>query len=202
MEGHTPEEYDRFRVGARWQKVIDNLRGLVDARRVAGRRCPLIVVRGIALEGLEGQRRAHAAYYREMGADQVMWVPAANWSGSLRAPQGSVRTPPLPARTQRCTFPRLQLGIDWNGMAVPCCVDFSGKNALGNVDTTPLRELWNGAEIAALRRSLATRDRHQIEATTGCAGCSYLSQPALPLRKKAQLVRMLIGEFRSRFLDS
>jgi len=201
MEGHTPEEYDRLRVGARWERVISNLRGLVDARRAAGRRCPLIVVRGIALEGLAGQRRAHAAFYREMGADQVMSVPPANWSGSLRAPQESVSIPAPPPRTQRCSFPRLQLGIDWNGMAVPCCVDFNGKNALGNVDTTPLRELWNGAELAALRRSLATCNRDQIEATTGCTGCSYLSQPALPLRKTAQLVRMAIGEVRSRFSD-
>ena len=201
MEGHTPEEYNRLRVGARWEGVIDNLRGLVAAKRAAQRRCPLIVVRGIALEGLEGQQRAHAAFYRELGADQVMWVPATNWSGSLQAPQQSVRTPAPAPQTQRCNFPRLQLGIDWDGTAVPCCADFNGKNALGNFDVTSLRDLWTGAELATLRRSLATCSRDHIEATTGCAGCSYLSRSALPLHKQVQLVRLAIGEFRSRFSD-
>ena len=201
MEGGTPEEYDRLRVGARWERVASNLRGLVAARSAAGRRCPLLVVRGIALEGHAEQRRAHAALYRQMGVDQVMWVPPTNWSGSLRAPQGSVRIPAPSPRTQQCHFPRLQLGVDWDGTAVPCCVDFNAKNPLGNVDQTPLREIWNGAALASLRRSLATRDREHIEATTGCAGCSQLSRPALPLDKKLQLVRMAFGELRARLSD-
>jgi len=201
LEGHTPEEYTRLRVGSRWDGVMDNLRGLVAAKRAAGRRCPVIVARGIALESLAGQRRAHADYYRAMGVDQVMWMPAANWSGSLRGPQGSVPASVPPERTQRCTFPSLQLGIDWDGTAVPCCADFNAKNALGNVDVTSLRDLWNGAELAGLRRSLATCSRDHIDATTGCAGCSSLSQPALSLEKKLQLVQMAIGEFGAQFAD-
>ena len=201
MEGGTPDEYERLRVGARWERVATNLRELVEARRVQGRRCPLIVVRGIALEGQAQQRRAHDALYRDMGVDQVMWVPSTNWSGSLRAPQGSVRSAAPPPHTQLCSFPRLQLGIDWDGTAVPCCVDFNAKNPLGNVDVTPLREIWSGAVLASLRKSLATCDREHIGATTGCAGCSQLSQPALPLDKKLQLVRMALGEFRARLAD-
>lgn len=201
MEGYTPDEYSRLRVGARWEKVIGNLRGLVAAKRAAGRRCPLIIVRGIALDALASQRRDHAAFYRDLGVDQVMWMPAANWSGSLRGPQESVPFVTPPARTQRCNFPGLQLGIDWDGTAVPCCADFNGKNALGNVDDTPLREIWNGHQLAALRRSLATCSRDHIDATTGCAGCSALSEPALPLRKKLQLVRMAVGEFGAQFSD-
>jgi len=201
MEGATAAEYDRLRVGASWQEVTDNVRGLLAARRAAGRQRPHVVVRGIALEGQAEQRRAHAALYRGMGVDQVMWVPATNWSGSLRAPQGSVRVPPPPARTQLCTFPRLQLGIDWDGTAVPCCVDFNAKNVLGNVDQTPLREIWAGPAITALRRTLATRDLTRIAAGTGCAGCSQLSRPALPLDKKLQLARMALSEFRVRLAD-
>ena len=202
MEGGTPEEYDRLRVGARWERVASNLRGLVAAKRERGRQRPLIVVRGIALEGQAAQRRAHAALYGDIGVDQVMWMPATNWSGSLRAPQDSVCIPPPPPRTQRCGFPSLQLGIDWDGTAVPCCVDFNAKNPLGNVDVTPLRDIWNGPALVSLRRSLATRDRDRINASTGCAGCSQLTQPALPLGKKLQLARMALGEFRARLSHS
>ncbi len=201
MEGATPEEYNRLRVGARWEQVAANLRELVAAKRAAGRRCPFIVVRGIALEGHAEQRRAHADLYRDMGVDQVVWVQATNWSGSLRAPQASVRIPAPAARTQLCSFPRLQLGIDWDGTAVPCCVDFNAKNALGNVDATPLRDLWTGAALASLRDSLASCDRDRIAASTGCAGCSHLTHSALPLGKKLQLVRMALGEFRARLSD-
>ncbi len=201
MEGGTPEEYNRVRVGARWENVAANLRGLVAARREAGRRAPFIIVRGIELEGQAGQRQAHAALYHEMGVDQVMWVPATNWSGSLRAPQESVRVPPPPPHTQPCRFPRLQLGIDWDGTVVPCCVDFNAKNNLGNVDVTPLREIWAGKTLTALRAALATRDHGHIAATTGCAGCSHLAQPALPPDKRLQAVRMALGQFQARLAD-
>lgn len=199
MEGDTAAEYERLRVGARWDRVSNNVRAMLDARRELGRRNPRLIVRGIALEGTA--REAHARLYEALGVDQVMYVPPTNWSGSLRAPQGSVRIAPPPVRTELCGFPWLQLGIDWDGTVVPCCVDFNAKNRLGNVDETPLRAIWRGATLAALRRTLRTRDRARICAGTGCAGCSQLGQPALPLDKKAQLVRMALGELAGRFAD-
>jgi iron-sulfur cluster protein len=80
-------------------------------------------------------------------------------------------------------------------------VDFNAKNRLGNVDDTPLRAIWNGEVLASLRRNLRTRDRARIETTTGCAGCSQLTTPALPVGKKVQLVRMALGEFCARLAD-
>ena len=201
MEGATPADYDRLRVGAHWERVASNVRALVAARRAAGRRCPLIAVRGIALEGQALHRRAHAALYRDLGVDQVMWVPARNWSGSLRAPQGSVRIPSPPPRTQGCTFPRFVLAVDWDGTVLPCCEDFNAKNALGNVDETPLREVWTGANVVALRDALATRERDHIEACTGCAGCSHLSQPEAGWDYKLQLARFMFGQFWARYGD-
>jgi len=202
MDGSSPEEYERLRAGASWERVSHNLRGLVEARRVLGRRCPLIVVRGIALAGHGAEeRRAHEALYRDLGVDQVMWVPPRNWSGSLTAAQGSIRLPPPPPRTQRCDFPRAALAIDWDGTVLPCCEDFNAKNPLGDVNVTPLREIWGGAPIESLRRALATCDREHINATTGCAGCGNLSQPLMPLRYRLQLVRMIAGEFRARLTD-
>ncbi|MGH7786764.1 MAG: SPASM domain-containing protein, partial [Candidatus Binatia bacterium] len=88
-----------------------------------------------------------------------------------------------------------------DGTVVPCCVDFNAKNGLGNVDQTPLRAIWTGARLTALRAALASRDRAHIDAQTGCAGCSQLSQSGLPLGKQAQLVRMALGEFAARVAD-
>ncbi|MFT3769677.1 MAG: radical SAM protein [Minicystis sp.] len=199
MEGDTVAEYERLRVGARWDRVSRNLRAMLDARRELGRRNPRMIVRGIALQGTS--RAPHSRLYESLGVDQVMYVPATNWSGSLRAPQDSVRVTPPPARTELCTFPWLQLGIDWDGTVVPCCVDFNAKNRLGNIDESPIRDIWHGEALSALRRALRTRDRQTICAQTGCAGCSQLGQPALPLDKKAQLVRMALGELAGRFAD-
>lgn len=201
MEGATPAEYDRLRVGAQWEQVAANVRGLVAARGAAGSARPRIIVRGIALPAHAAQRSAHAALYRGLGVDQVMWMPPTDWSGSLQAPQGSIPRAATPPHTRPCDFPRLQLGVDWDGTAVPCCVDFNAKNRLGNVDQTSLQTLWNGPELAALRAALATRDRARIDAATGCAGCSQLRQPALPAGKQLQLVRMALGEFRARLAD-
>jgi len=199
MEGDTPQDYERLRVGARWGRVTANLRALLDARREARQRVPRVIVRGIALEATD--RAPHERLYETLGVDQVMYVPPTNWSGSLLAPQQSVRVRAPGERTEACTFPRLQLGVDWDGEVVPCCVDFNAKNSLGNVDQTPLRAIWGGHRLRALRRALDTRDRARIGESTGCAGCSQLGQPAIPAGKRLQLVQMALGELGARLAD-
>jgi radical SAM protein with 4Fe4S-binding SPASM domain len=200
IEGATPEEFERLRVGASWDTVTANLRRLVELRRGRGRRAPLVVVRGIALRGMEGARAAHAARFRAMGADLVLWVPAHDWSGSLVSRKDTV-PPAASAVTHLCEYPWLLVGIDWDGTVVPCCVDFNAKNVIGNIDATPLRELWHGGTMTSLRKALRSRDPRRIEETTGCAGCSMLAAPTLSRGTKAQLVRQAMMELRARVAD-
>ena len=51
-----------------------------------------------------------------------------------------------------------KLSIHADGDVVLCCNDFSGAVTLGNVNDTPIAELWRHPKIEAYRTRLARKD--------------------------------------------
>jgi radical SAM protein with 4Fe4S-binding SPASM domain len=51
-----------------------------------------------------------------------------------------------------CPFPWQYLVVQWDGTVVPCCRDYNGVNAVGNVREQSLRDIWNGERYADFRR--------------------------------------------------
>jgi len=45
-----------------------------------------------------------------------------------------------------------EIVVKWDGKVVPCCVDMGNELALGGIDDSTLRELWNGEQMQNLRR--------------------------------------------------
>ena len=43
------------------------------------------------------------------------------------------------------------LQVNANGVVVPCCIDWSAKNNLGNIDKMSLSEIWNSENLRSLR---------------------------------------------------
>lgn len=75
----------------------------------------------------------------------------------------------------RCHIPWQQMVIDASGTVNPCCYWSAYGNlnpACGNLNETPLLEIWNGPVYQNLRRNMARGDL----AAAGCAGCLALRQ--------------------------
>jgi hypothetical protein len=65
----------------------------------------------------------------------------------------------VPARVGYCNGAAQQTGILYDGTVVPCCKDYEGRIPLGNVRTTPLREILQGPTACGLRQGF---DRWQV----------------------------------------
>ncbi|MEW6202880.1 MAG: SPASM domain-containing protein, partial [bacterium] len=201
MDGASVADYERLHAGANADVVTKNLLNFLKIRKELRRKRPFVIVRGLSILGLEGQRDAHSKHFRKLGADQVVWLQVNNWSGSLGSPERTLNLPAAKPKTHQCLYPWLMLCVDWDGIVLPCCEDFNAKNKIGHLNETPLKELWTGKTISALRQSLLTRNRNHICSTTGCADCILLRRPSHPLNSKLQLMRTAFGEFWVRFVD-
>jgi radical SAM protein with 4Fe4S-binding SPASM domain len=105
----------------------------------------------------------------------------------------------------RCHIPWQQMVIDADGTVNPCCYWSAYGNlnpACGNLNETPLLEIWNGPAYQNLRQNMARGDL----AAAGCADCLTLRQgnvmglqfdpdadreapPASPYARNLQIVR-------------
>jgi len=72
-----------------------------------------------------------------------------------------------------CPFPFYTVAIHANGDVSPCCVDWEKKVAVGNVFETPLKEIWNGAELKSLQVAHLSGKKTSVQ---GCKNCEYFQR--------------------------
>lgn len=155
VDGFEKQTYEQVRVGATFEKTLDNIFGLLRLRREANLHKPYVVIEKIMFKNLNGP--AHPAEvaaltrrFHEAGADEVIEKEEYIWAEES-APELS-----QPPCQMECTFPWYAMVICWDGTVTPCPQDFHAKMKLGNVATQSLREIWNGPAYQDLRRRLAS----------------------------------------------
>ena len=71
-------------------------------------------------------------------------------------------------------FKGLQVCAD--GVVVPCCVDWNRVNLLGNINATPLKQLWLGHLMKDLQNEHLRGNKDKIAPCRGCTMNDYGDQ--------------------------
>jgi len=169
VDGFEKQAYEKVRVGATFEKTLDNIFGLLRLRREAGVRKPYVVIekilfRNSAIPSDPAKVAELTRRFEEAGADEVIekaeYVWAEETAPELDQPPGKMV----------CTFPWYAMVICWDGTVTPCPQDFHAKMALGNVTTQTIREVWNGPAYRDLRHRLTS----DLGSLTLCHKCDRL----------------------------
>ncbi len=172
MEGFTPSIYERYRVGARFEKVVQNIRCLHRLRDDRGRGIPQIRIQSVLVPELKESFPQFVEFWKPW-ADEVAYLDARQ-EGPSDNHRGKVGNWACPFLWQRMT-------ILWDGTALPCLMhgvsDF-GLLALGKVPQRTLKQMWKSSQEARYRELHQQGRSHELEA---CDRCSYR---ALELEKR------------------
>lgn len=196
IDAAKPETYRKVRRGGRLEVVHANLRGLLDWRRRAGTRFPLVGVNFVMLNDNEGELVPFIEQAAEIGVDFVNCVSYAtyDWGFENRRSPASYLTELDAARRRlddlrlRCrSLPSGDLGwtdssqpfdcrFFWGGSVrvtfegeatLGCCTPFKETYTYGNLLKTPFSEIWNGEEIQR-NRTLARRGEPPQPSCSAC----------------------------------
>ncbi|TAJ24520.1 MAG: radical SAM protein [Nitrospirae bacterium] len=164
FEGITKEAYEGYRPGAKYDKVIENVRRLKTIRDQRGLGYPQIRMQTVMLPELQEAFGQYTDFWKPW-VDEVAYIDARR-----EGPQDDHRG--LRA-DWACPFLWQRMTILWDGTLLPCLMhgvtDFS-LLALGNVKETSIKSLWQ-SERAARYRTLHREGRaHELEA---CDRCSF-----------------------------
>ena len=77
-------------------------------------------------------------------ADKIHITDLHNWGGTLNQ-ESDVNFP--------CYRPWLTFTVLWDGRVSLCCADFDGREMLGDLRTSTIREVWNNDAYRAARRA-------------------------------------------------
>lgn len=199
-DGASRERYRLYRVGGDFDRVLANIRTLLDAKRRLRSDRPRILWKFLLHKNNLADVPTAKKLAVELGIPilfRTLIVPAADqrtWTPPPERPPRSARRPRPPAAEnpaeprvpgQQCLQIWSTPVIHPDGTVLPCCVVKNREYALGNVREAPLRELWNRPLIVAMRRYLRTGrwSRRKLP----CYGCPH--DPHSPAPAAAETAR-------------
>ncbi len=171
----SPETYPVYHVGGNFQKVVENLKLLVERKRELGSSTELVWLfhvfshneheiekarkmakeLGVRLEikrmrpdmGKEIFETAEEAIHRD-----GHWLPKNPEYNMFDMEKKRPRKP------FSCDLLWTETVINWDGAVLPCCSVYSEKYAFGNILERPFKEIWNGEMYMAARKEVLSKE--------------------------------------------
>jgi Predicted Fe-S oxidoreductases len=165
FEGYTKDVYERNRVGASFDTVVENVRNFSRLRKKLNSSKPAIRLQTVAISTDESYLRLYREFWDKY-ADEITCIDmrdeTADYSG-------------LSVGDWECPYPWLRLCITWDGTVLTCpfmnrSADKYAWKGFGNAGTVSLESIWTSDAMNNIRDSHRQGASGKIEP---CKCCSY-----------------------------
>jgi radical SAM protein with 4Fe4S-binding SPASM domain len=186
IDGDSAEINNLVRRNADFDRVVENVKALVQHRVEAGVTKPAIYVSTTQFV----QPDIHAASPYEASVPEFIRAAFAEVQEEIAGykPTFAMRWPHMEVNDQiydvymdphdedtghDCDHVMSTLTVRWNGDVVPCCYDLTSRLVLGNVCEQKLEEIWEGENYRSLREEIQNRQFNPL-----CGNCNVVRQNA------------------------
>ena len=158
FEGTTPEFYEKSRVGAKFENVVNNIKNFIQLRNEMGTGKPLVRVQTVALPELVLKLNEYKEFWEKI-ADEVSFIDYRNYAKN----QGSLVSDWI------CPFLWQRMLITWDGVISFCQLDYYNFLNLGNINKgDSIRDAWKGKAMERAREFHKTGKAHEIKLCNTC----------------------------------
>ena len=200
LDGVTQEVYETYRIGGRLDRVLDNIRLLVQKKRELGYTTPHLEWQFIVMRQNEHQIGEARELAGELAVDSVVFKKVDFPHGMDDPRQAEKWLPrdhpeylreepffkPYQEDGQRCWRLWRSAVVNWDGGFAPCCYLTDKSEDFGDVSVSPIKEIWNNENYATARALF--KEGFTPEKWVGCASCSvYLGSRAARRRGPVEL---------------
>jgi radical SAM protein with 4Fe4S-binding SPASM domain len=148
IDGFTKEIYEKIRVGADYDVVINNLHTLI---RIRGKlKKPFIRLQYTESDINRHETSSFYQYWKNK-VDEITISYCQDFGSPDKNDADSV-----PTYTFSCKQPFQRLVVMADGTVTVCATDIMGSISIGNINDTSLKDLWNCKKISELREQHKT----------------------------------------------
>jgi radical SAM protein with 4Fe4S-binding SPASM domain len=170
VDGATKESYEHYRVGGQFETIKENIRYLVEARKRLNSKTPEINIQFINFDFNKKELNLMKELVKELGADNLyVKRPFMFWGSddkekdrnfmpkeeddnvSLYQSDESGDISWIGTPKKMCELLWSSAVVLADGSITPCCFDYDGKVAFGNVRETSFRRIWNNNKYRRFR---------------------------------------------------
>jgi radical SAM protein with 4Fe4S-binding SPASM domain len=182
FDGTDKETFEQVRLGANYEKCLDNLLGFLELKKETGAKNPFTVLQVIQMKQTEPGLQAFVDRFSKMNVDLLKVKSFDTWAGQIED-----KTEPMKPSTyhrgnvnderKACPLLWYYMSIRWDGRVVPCCRDYDNHEILGDITKESLMDVWNGKRFQALRRDHLKGD---FDNSVLCSKCVEWSKYKMP----------------------
>ena len=199
LDGVTQDVYEVYRVAGHLDRVLDNIKLLVQKKHELRSKTPYLEWQYIVMRQNEHQIPEARRMAKELGVDGVIfkkvdfphgeadpevaerWLPVAADGFHRDHPFDK----PYEEDGTRCWRLWRSAVVNWDGGYAPCCYLTDAADDFGNVNTQPIREIWNNDHYQTARGLF--KEGYVPKTRVGCLECSvYLGTKAA--RSRGQVI--------------
>lgn len=181
LDGIGQDAYSSYRIGGRYDRVIEGIKNIVVWKKKLNSKTPHIIVQFLVLKTNEHQMNDVRKLCDELGVDELQFktaqiydykngsplIPTNNkYSRYRQKADGSWEF--KNALPNKCYRMWSGCVITWDGIVVPCCFDKDAKYRLGEINETLFKEIWRGGKYVNFRKKVFTK-RKQIDICRNCS---------------------------------
>lgn len=158
FEGMTPEFYEKSRVGASFNKVLNNIKDFIQLRDKMKAKKPLVRVQTVALPELAPQLNEYKEFWEKI-ADEVSFIDFRDYSKD----RGGLVSDWI------CPFLWQRMLITCDGAISFCQLDYFNSLNLGNVNQgDSIRVAWRSDIVNKVRELHKKGRSHEVKLCGSC----------------------------------
>jgi MoaA/NifB/PqqE/SkfB family radical SAM enzyme len=165
LDADDPEAYLAMRGRDHFERVLSNVRAILERKRARGLRRPVTSIQFMRTPEVERDLDALVDAWRPfLGEDDfVMTIVPASFTGAIDVPPSGT------AARGPCRWLVSSLMILQDGTVTMCGADWDAAAPLGHVDRASIASIWNGALLAERRRAHL---EGRFADVPGCGACT------------------------------
>ena len=178
FDGESAEEYEAVRIGGKFDSTLQNITNFLNLKKQRGSKFPITTIQVIKMPSSRNPDIITDEFrgrFTGLPVDEFLLLKPFTWPGQEE--KEFARKPGH--RYFPCMIPWTSLSVGWDGRVLWCCGDLNGKGVLGDVNTSTLREIWNGGEIKRLRRGLHSGNLDDLPLCQNCEAKYHRHNPIL-----------------------
>ena len=195
LDGTTQDVYEVYRVGGHLDRVLDNVKLLMEKRRELGSATPYLEWQYIVMKQNEAQIPEAKRMAADLGVDNIVfkrvdfphgsddesltrkWLPLGEGWKDRENPLEK----PYHEDGDRCWRLWRSAVVNWDGGYAPCCYLTDASDDFGSVKSNSIKSIWNNSHYQAARELF--KKGPLPEQQVGCLTCSvYLGSKAAAQR--------------------
>jgi len=199
IDAGTEETYEALRVGAKWKKLLENIRMLRKLRDSSGSALRIFASFLITNDNYNDLVQ-YKMVFKDL-IDETLYSFVGNQGGhvdvnsmlpnKLRENMDKIFLPR--EKWHPCSMLWNRFVVNYDGTLTICCIDFDSELVYGDLNKETLKDAWNNPMIEKFRR---IHKEGRFEELTQCYKCDYIKRDESVIRDLTDEIKSPAGKMR------